>query len=384
MFGISTSIFNETGGLVKDWLKNPLNASFFYWYFLPAVGFVLLQAFLIRRVLGRAAPQLFNVEVGHAPNVADLILQILNASFFWFIIVPLLVGVILSSLAGTVLRLYQGTLPITNTLFRPWLNRNQKRSREFYASLPEKRREYLFLVSQGVGLKRVNDQEHAELVPESERAQLAEQLKTEIQALHEKFEKHTTVLALPVDVERVGATDLANTLALAEEYPFERYSMDTAVFWPRLSAEIEPEKLQSLTASFGTMNGLLNLSLLNYLFAIECLVVGVGVIVGWLKPRTSPAPLIPPSPPIHPAWLFLAMPLAFIVGFATYRAAVGAARSVGNALRTAFDYYRAQVLRRFDLKMPKDIEEERVIWLKLAAFIRRGESFYYPSEYRSE
>jgi len=36
MFGISTSVFNDAGGLVKDWLKNPLNASFLYWYFLPA------------------------------------------------------------------------------------------------------------------------------------------------------------------------------------------------------------------------------------------------------------------------------------------------------------------------------------------------------------
>jgi len=53
-------------------------------------------------------------------------------------------------------------------------------------------------------------------------------------------------------------------------------------------------------------------------------------------------------------------------------------------MRTAFDYYRGNVLRRFNLKMPNDIEEERVVWLKLSAFIRRGESFYYPSEFRAD
>ena len=378
MFGISTSIFNETGGLVKDWLKNPLNASFFYWYFLPAVGFVLLQEFLIGRVLGHPAPTLFNVEVGHVPSVADLILQILSASFFWLIIVPLVIGVILSALAGTVVRLYQGTLPITRGLFRPWLRRNQKRASEFYGPLQNLRRQYLFAVSQGVRLVILDGQEKGELISETDRALLIDQLKAEIQALHEKFEQDSTVRELPADVARVGPNDLANTLAVAEEYPFERYSMDTAVFWPRLSAEIEPEKLQSLTATFGTMNGLLNLSLLSYLFAIECLVVSVGVMAGWITPRTLPSSLL------HPGWLFVAMLLAAVLGFATYRSAVGAARSVGNALRTAFDYYRGQVLRRFNLKMPKDIEEERVVWLKLAAFIRRGESFYYPSEFRSE
>jgi hypothetical protein len=51
-------------------------------------------------------------------------------------------------------------------------------------------------------------------------------------------------------------------------------------------------------------------------------------------------------------------------------------------MRTAFDYYRGNVLQRLNLQMPNDLEEERVLWLKLAAFIRRGESFYFPTEYR--
>ena len=67
-----------------------------------------------------------------------------------------------------------------------------------------------------------------------------------------------------------------------------------------------------------------------------------------------------------------------------YRAAVRAAYSAGSELRTAFDYYRGRVLRRFNLKVPADIDQERVVWLKLAAFIRRGESFYFPSEFRRE
>jgi hypothetical protein len=206
-----------------------------------------------------------------------------------------------------------------------------------------------------------------------------DRLKQETQLLHEKLESNTTAPDLPVDIERVGPTDLANTLALAEEYPFERYAMDTAVFWPRLSAEIEPEKLESLKFSFGAMNGLLNLSLLIYLFAVELVIVGIAIAAGW----KTPVQTLPQGRGVA-LLAFATALISMLLGFGAYRAAVGSARTVGNAMRTAFDYYRGNVLSRFNLKMPADIEEERVVWLKLAAFIRRGESFYYPSEFRSE
>jgi hypothetical protein len=374
MFGISTSIFNEAGGLAKDWLKNPLNASFFYWYFLPAAGFVLLQLFLIGPVLGHSSPKIFDLEVGPSKSAADLLLQILNASFFALILLPFVIGVVLSAVSGTVLRFYQGTLPIARAFFQPWLKRNRIRSSELFGTLRNLRREYFFLVSQGVvSLATAEGADRAEPLAESERTDRVDQLRFEIQALHENLEVNETARELPVDLERVGPTDLANTLSAAEEYPFERYGMDAAVFWPRLSAEIELEKLGSLTTSFGAMNGLLNLSLLSYLFALECLIVGIAITAGWINPAAL----------IQSGWLFVAAPIAILVGLAAYRAAVGAARSVGNAMRTAFDYYRGNVLRRFNLKMPDDIERERVMWLKLAAFIRRGESFYYPSEFRS-
>lgn len=373
MLGISNSIFNEAGGLVKDWLKNPLNASFFYWYFLPALGLVLLQAFFIWPLRGYPAPTILSSEVGHSSNFVELLLQVLNTSVLGMIMVPLVIAVLLSALTGATFRLYQGNLALVRPVFRAALMRNRKRSIDLYSQLAQKRRAYFFLVSRGVNLKSVDGNEIAAQVSDDEREKLIETLKAEIQALHEQFEQTPNARKLPIDPDRVGATNLANTLAVAEEYPFERYSVDTAVFWPRLSSEMDAEKLKGLTATFGTMNGLLNLSLLSYVFGIECIVLAIGFFGGWFNRGTSL---------IHPAWLTLAVLVAAVGGVAFYRAAVRAAGSVGNELQTAFDYYRGQVLRRFNLRMPKDIEEERVLWLKLAAFIRRGESFYYPSDYR--
>jgi len=383
MLGISASIFNEAGSLVKDWLKNPLNTSFFYWYFLPVVGFILLQLFIIGPALGRPAPPVFNLEVAQGKGAADLILEILNASFFTLILLPLVAGVVLSVLSSRVLRLYQGTLPIARPFFQPLLSRNRKRNTELYGPLLVMRRQYLFLVSQRVRLEVVNGEEKAANVSDEELPALLDQLKQDTQALHDKLESDPTAPDLPKDIDRVGATDLANTLALAEEYPFERYAMDTALFWPRLVAEIEPEKLDGIKSSFGAMNGLLNVSLLIYLLAIELVIVGTAIAAGWT--RAAAAPLAPTlqSGRLLAALAFVAALISVLVAFGAYRAAVSSARALGNAMRTAFDYYRGSVLHRFNLKMPNDIEEERVAWLKLAAFIRRGESFYYPSEFRS-
>ena len=380
MLGISTSIFNEASGLVKDWLKNPLNSSFFFWYFLPAVGFVLLQLFIIGPALGRPAPQVFNVEVAQGKGLTNLLLQILSASFFTLIVLPLVAAAVMSALSGRVLLFFQGALPIARPLFQPLVSRNRRRNTELYGPLLILRRQYLFLVSHGVRLENVDGEERAVPVSEAELPALIEQLKQQTQAIHEQIESHPDAPDLPKDIERVGATDLANTLALAEEYPFERYAIDTALFWPRLSAEIEPEKLDGLRSSFGALNGLLNLSLLIFLFAVESLIAGVAIALDLTRPSAAPLLLSKWSLVIL---LFAAALASVVAAYGAYRAAVGSARAVGNAMRTAFDYYRGNVLRRFNLKIPNDIEEERVVWLKLSAFIRRGESFYYPSEFRA-
>jgi hypothetical protein len=387
MLGISTSIFNEAGSVVRDWLKNPLNSSFFFWYFLPAVAFVLMHLFTIWPLLGRPTPPLLTGDIPHVESAAELILAILSASLFQLILLPLLFAVLLSALSARVLKLYQGTLPLARSLFQPWLNRNRRRNNELFKKLRALRRQYLYLITQGVLLESVDGEEKATQIPENERGALIDRLKQETQLLHEELESNPTAPDLPVDIDRVGATDLANTLALAEEYPFERYAMDAAVFWPRLSAEIEAEKAEGLKASFATMSGLLNLSLMIYLSAIEFAIVGFAIVAGWNPARANATqPVWVTWLPNHkPAVAGLTLVSAFLlamIGYGTYRAAVASARAVGNAMRTAFDYYRGSVLHRFNLKMPNDLEEERVLWLKLGAFIRRGESFYFPTEFR--
>lgn len=392
--GVTTSVSNEVGGLLKDWLKNPLNASFVYWYFLPALGFVLLQLFVVSPALGYLPPEVVPQKDSLQTNsIVELVVQLLRASVFWLMVLPLLIGLVMSSLSGTTLRLYRGTLPLVRLLFAPWLRRNRARSIERFGDLLTLRRRYLFLTAMGVRLENVDGEEKAMPVDQANLPGEIDQLKREIQEWHERFEtpanvshplsRTGTVLdgppperELPMDSDRAGPNRFSNMLAVAEEYAWERYGMDASVFWPRVSAEMETEKLDSLTASYGAMRGFLNLSLLAFVFAFESVFFGVGILVGKFQPVSHIL--------LRPRWLFVAALLSVLIGLGAYRAAVGVARLVGNAMRTAFDYYRGNVLRRFNLQMPDDLEQERLVWLKLAAFLRRGESFYFPTEFRSE
>jgi hypothetical protein len=372
MVSISSSLFNEIGSEVKGWLQKPFNQSFFFWYFLPATGFIIVQLVLTGTALGFQAPDILgggfdpSAGQGEAEPATALILSVLGRNLFAFVIVPLFLAVVLAALSSSILRLYQGTLPVLRELLTPRLKRNRQRSDAIYGSLRHKRRQYVFLATRGMYLEELDGQEQMRAVEGAEREQLLAQLKQEIQALHERCEANRSQPDLPVASERVAPTALGNVLALAEEYPFERYGMDAVVFWPRLRLELEKENLAALDNTFTTLTGLLNISLLASLFAVEAILV-------WLF-RVAVQP---------ESWrLLAAAPIALIVAWGAYRAAISAARTVGNLLRTAFDYHRHRVLERFNLIVPEDIEEERVVWLKLAAFVRRGESFYYPTEWR--
>jgi hypothetical protein len=371
MVAISQSLFNEIGSEVKGWLLKPFNQSFFFWYFLPAAGFIFLQYGVIGPALPFLPPGILSdlallggqIETEHLDTS---VLGVLAKDFFALVVVPLFLAVVLAALSNSILRLYQGTLPIVRGLLAPRLKRNRQRSDEAYASLRSKRREYFFLASSGIHLENVDGHEQKRAVEGKEREQLLANLRSDIQTLHVQYDDEHSNLDLPVDSERVAPTTLGNVLALAQEYPFERYGIDAAVFWPRLRVELEKENLAALDNTFTTLTGLLNISLLACLFAGEAMVIWLA---GLLVQSAN--------------WNLLALvPVALIVGFGAYRAAISAAGTVGNLLRTAFDYHRDLVLQRFNLIMPEDIEEERAVWLKLAAFVRWGEPFYYPTEWR--
>ncbi len=372
MIIVREDVFEQMGESLKGWLKNPLNQTFFAWYFLPALGFVLTHLMLVMPALGwgihSSAGAIALPQPAPPPDSLEALLvwglTLLTQNAIPFILIPLGLGLLLGSLSTFIVKMFEGLLPFERAWLAPWLARNRERHARIYGELEQKRRAYFLLTVRGLQAIPADGGEQFVETPEPARSEQAAQLAHEIQALHERNEEAGMEGELPVSLHRVTPTALGNALAVAEEYPFERYGVDAVLFWPRLRMALEPEKLDALDVAFGVMTGLLNVALLAGVLAVEAVALGTYQLVT--------------QPPLKLEWVCMALASA-LIGWLAYRAAVSTARAVGNLLKTFFDYYRARVLEQFHLTPPAALDAERVLWLKLAAFLRRGEPFYFPA-----
>jgi hypothetical protein len=51
-------------------------------------------------------------------------------------------------------------------------------------------------------------------------------------------------------------------------------------------------------------------------------------------------------------------------------------------IKQSYDFHRHLVLESFGLKKPISLADERYVWMRLTAFIRRGDEFYFPVEFQ--
>jgi hypothetical protein len=270
------------------------------------------------------------------------------------LLLPFFLAMLMVSLNSQIIKLFEGLHPWQQRfMLRRWQRVNERRSAELYGELRELKRRYRDL------LIKIDAAEHS---GDGDIAELYEDLQgtaEEIQAQHEKIEKDHPVQTLPIRTHRVCPTALGNAFAVAEEYPLDRYGMDSVLFWPRLRQVVDDKLLDPLDNYSMFLDFQLNLATLALVFTLEAVVVGVveGSVSWWLSAA-----------------------VALVIGWLSYRAAVGVARSMGALISTGFDFYRHKLLEEFELEQPANLTEEYRTWLRLGAFLRRGELQYWPGE----
>jgi hypothetical protein len=52
-------------------------------------------------------------------------------------------------------------------------------------------------------------------------------------------------------------------------------------------------------------------------------------------------------------------------------------RTMGTLIKQGFDLYRLDLLDALQIARPAELDEEYWVWMRLNAFLRRGEPFYY-------
>lgn len=326
-----------------------LGQGFLLSYYLPALVFVLVHLYvLIPELIGSLKLSQEAAKKLTLPLIGEIDLSSWVNSLLW----SLIVGIVLFVLNNILICLFEGKPRwLKNGLLSRLTRRNQKECQKLYGRLISLQKKHLEISSQ---------RQH-----EISQDNLLESLRLEIENEHKKIEESKHQQTLPHNIERVCPTSFGNTYAIAEEYPYERYGIDSVVFWPHLRMlmqEKAPNHSLRLTQQKTVLDLSINFAFLSGIITLEIILMFVFSVY-------------------KPLLLVLAG-VAFLLSISFYQASIAAIQGLGGLIKVSFDYYRGLVLVAFNLKMPENLSEEQTVWLKLATFIRRGDAFYFPEEYR--
>lgn len=191
-------------------------------------------------------------------------------------------------------------------------------------------------------------------------------------------------LSYPEDLDDVMPSRFGNTLKAAENYPGERYGFDGVQFWPRLVHVIDPKYKLSIDSTRNELSFLVNMAVLSAVFAFLC-VLAIFISM-WAVTGAGTNPGIY----LGFAWLTLKYLFLAVLGFGScyffYNASIFSVGSFGLMIRSSFDLFRLDLLKKLGVERPKDSIEEFDTWNDLNELIVLGEhsTTFHKINYREK
>jgi hypothetical protein len=150
-------------------------------------------------------------------------------------------------------------------------------------------------------------------------------------------------------------TRLGNILAGYEEYPNNRYGMDSVFYWPRIWLQIDKDKKEEIDSQWSLADGFLTLSAISLaggvVWILQSLAFALGA-VSFSIPLRSPGKAALASA----GWLLL--------GYVWYRLSLPLHRENGEVFKSIFDLYRSKVWNLTHLR-PNEKELWKATWAYL-------------------
>ena len=177
---------------------------------------------------------------------------------------------------------------------------------------------------------------------------------TDAQLRRRKLAEWHADLWFPDGESKVLPTRIGNRIRAWEDYARKRWSLETVVVWPRISTFLT-EQESKLHADAETdvaffLNGALSLFLAGMVMFADLAV-------------NHP----------HPLWLWWIYVLPFVLTYAFYRAAVGAAERWGGYVRASIDVHRFDLYAKLGVKPPMTEQETTVVGSALNRFLLYGD-----------
>ncbi len=334
-------MFEDLSSLVKG-IVNQIGLSFFLSGVVPLLVGVTVNQYII------FSPAMAGVDAGWNlfPQVAGPWLGLLSAQMLTTLVLAFGLALALVPLNLFITRLFEGLLPGMKALLYPLYLLKRARHRRLYAEIEAARiarREILA--------------EYEETGEYDADADIA--IQERLHLLHTQREGVEPMQTLPYEQRRLTPTSFGNAWAVMEEYPFNRYGMDGMFLWPYMRAIL-------LERNTPLLSQIDNQKLLGDVMTNMAFVTGVlaleGVVFGIVWGQSS---------------LFVTAAVSLIAFWLFYRAGVQFVRAMGTLVGQSYDLYRYHLLDAFGLPRPNDLDDEYWMWVRLSAFLRRGEPFYF-------
>ncbi len=171
--------------------------------------------------------------------------------------------------------------------------------------------------------------------------------------------------AYPIDAdgdpEARFPTRVGNILAGYEDYPNNRYGMDSIFYWPRLWLQLDKDKKEEIEGQWCVADGFLTLSAISFgaaiLWTAQALIAVLGTFSQSLPFGDS-------------GWALLGAAGWLVAGFFWYRASLPFHRKNGEIFKSIFDLYRDKVWSMTSLK-PDEKQAWKSAWGYLQYLILR-------------
>ncbi|MFT3892753.1 MAG: hypothetical protein QM730_14070 [Anaerolineales bacterium] len=184
----------------------------------------------------------------------------------------------------------------------------------------------------------------------------------------------------PLNDDDILPTRLGNVLRASELYPQHKYSIPGLMLWSRLLQLLPKELKEQIEEKFNQVSFVLNSALLSYAIGLLATLAGLVRLPCqiWASLRwTALEMCVVSGDPnffergynyLSPSE-YLVIGIGFlIIGYGIYRISVPIAQDFGVLIRTSFDLYRFDLLRKLHQPLPSSIKEEHAFWQKITDY----------------
>ena len=192
----------------------------------------------------------------------------------------------------------------------------------------------------------------------------AEQKRSELRATYDALLAHYD-LSFPPSEDEILPTKFGNIIKAAETYPMSRYRIDSVPVWPRLIHAMPDSYYTKVDDINNQLSFLMNCTVLAFFYSLIALCVSLYFVI------TS---LITANTVSIEAWVYFGLFIGALgISIIFLRASELVVTDYGLLIRSSFDLFRRELLRRFELAPPLTLAAEQNLWEDVCAFMNIGD-----------